>query len=315
MQVTSLLNSTVRTMTELEGAMNSVERLRFYSTQIAQEAAATSVGVLPKGEWPSAGAISIKQLKMRYRSDTPLVLKGLNLDIKAGERIGVVGRTGSGKSSLMLCLMRLVEAEREGGEGVPGPISVDGVDISRIGLRELRSSIAIVPQNPVIFSGTMRSNLDPFGMHPDHAIWDALDKCGLKETVEAQGLDMAVAEFGENFSQGQRQLLCLARALLEKSKILLLDEATSSVDFQTDRLIQDTIRSSFTNCTILTIAHRLATVVDNDRIVVLEQGEVAEADAPRVLLANSMSMLSKMVDEMGEAAARAIRESVNTAIA
>jgi len=267
--------------------------------------------------WPEKGAIELKNLKMRYRSETPLVLRGLNLTIQGGNRVGVVGRTGSGKSSLFLTLLRLVEPDvvdmitqehgREAGEeqkkdeedpsSYVAPISIDGVDTLRIGLTELRSKIAIIPQNPVLFSGTIRSNIDPFDDYSDDEVWKALDGCGMKDNVEGMPglLQAEVAEYGENLSAGMRQLLVLGRALLKQCKILLLDEATSSVDYETDKEIQRTIREAFVDCTVLTIAHRINTILDSDKILVMKDGLVDEYEAPDVLLADTSSTFFDIV--------------------
>jgi ABC-type multidrug transport system fused ATPase/permease subunit len=201
--VTTMLTFTVRSMAELESGMNAVERLTYYGNNVEQEGPRTSKQP-PPSSWPTKGEIVLKGLNMRYRKDTPLVIKNVSLTIKGGHRVGVVGRTGSGKSSLMMVLLRLVEPEFDGPDG---PIFLDGVDITKIGLLELRRKISIVPQSPVIFSGTLRSNLDPFNQYSDASIWDALDKCNLKNMAAeyAEKLDHPVSEYGENFSQGQRQ--------------------------------------------------------------------------------------------------------------
>jgi len=298
--ITGLLNQTVRSFAELEAGMNSVERILYYGNQIEQEAAFESKSP-PHTDWPSRGLIEIENLEARYRPETPLVLKGINLRIEAGFRVGVVGRTGSGKSTTLLILLRLIEPER-------GRIFIDGVDISSIGLHELRSKVSIVPQSPVIFSGTVRSNLDPFHKYIDEEIWDALEQCALNVTIhELGGLDAEVSEYGENFSQGQRQLLCLARSVLAQAKILLLDEATSSIDYATDTAIQETIRNSFADATIITIAHRINTVITNDRILVLSDGHVKEYDTPENLLSNPRSEFTGMVNELGPDLAAQLR--------
>merc|ERR1712232_1521201 len=288
--LTSLLQWTVRTFAQLEAAMNSTERVLYYTEEIPQEAAwtsdelvkeasgsdpsnsdASSFAIVASGgkasetdtHWPSIGAITLKNLRMRYRPDTPLVLKGLDVSIAGGERIGVVGRTGSGKSSLLLTLLRLVEPDLDmDRENYKPPISIDGVDTLRIGLRELRSSLGIIPQNPVLFSGTIRSNMDPFDEYTTEEIWKALEQCSMKDAVEAMPgqLEAAVAEGGQNLSNGMRQMLVLGRALLRQCKVLFLDEATASVDIETDREIQRTLREAFKDCTVLTIAHRINTI-------------------------------------------------------
>lgn len=225
-----------------------------------------------------------------------MVLNGIDVSIRSGERIGVVGRTGSGKSSLLLCLMRIVEPHLPPGLAYSTPpIQIDGRDILAMGLQELRSKIGIIPQNPVLFSGDVRANLDPFGEHDDATIWDALGKCRMKQAVKDMGgLAAAVSEFGENLSQGQRQLLCLGRALIDQQKVLLLDEATSSVDFETDQLVQETLRDAFKGSTVVTIAHRINTIMDSDRILVLKEGKVAEFAPPAELLADDTSAFAEM---------------------
>merc|ERR1712176_1122533 len=329
MSLTGLLNWVVRSFAQMEAGMNATERILHYTEEIAQEAPAKSKdmgkqnakekiapkakenlssssiavkamgGVEVPGEnWPSKGEILFKELQMRYRTETPLVLKGLNVRIEGGSRVGVVGRTGSGKSSLLLVLMRIVEpALSKEDEEYVAPIVIDGIDVLRIGLTDLREKIAIIPQNPVLFSGTIRSNMDPFDQHSDEAIWNALEGCCMKEAIEEMPdlLQSKVAEYGENLSQGQRQLLCLGRALLKNCRILLLDEATSSVDYDTDKDIQRTLREAFKGCTVLTIAHRVNTIMDSDKILVMDDGLVAEYAPPQELLADKDSHFSEIV--------------------
>ena len=235
--VTGLLNWTVRSFAMMEAGMNSAERVLHYIENIPQEA---DTGADRDGggaaKWPASGALKVTDLRMRYRKDTELVLRGVSFSVESGQRIGVVGRTGAGKSSLMLALLRLVEPERHQKHG---PIEWAGVDTTTLDLTTLRQAVGIIPQTPTLFSGTIRSNLDPFGQCDDAQLWDALEKCELKPAVEMMGgLDAKVAEYGENMSQGQRQLLCLGRALLKDCKLLLLDEATSSIDQETDMLVQ-----------------------------------------------------------------------------
>jgi len=320
---TGMMQYVVRSFAQVEAAMNSVERVVHYSENIEQEAAMTSDQLeaqkdLPPSnaaqkavaasdgkvlrsekDWPQRGAITLRNLEMKYREDTPLVLKGLTVEFKAGERIGVVGRTGSGKSSMLLVLMRIVEPylSEDTLEKYCAPLTIDGMDAMRIGLFDLRSKIGIVPQLPVLFSGNVRSNLDPFDHYSDEQIWTALEKCRMKDAVEemTDGLNSLVAEYGSNFSQGQRQLLCLGRALLKQCKILLLDEATSSVDFETDKAIQTTIRECFANCTIITIAHRVNTIMDSDKILVMDSGVIGEFDSPEELLKRNDSLFSDIV--------------------
>lgn len=228
---------------------------------------------------------------MRYRDHLPLVLKNLSFTVLPKETIGIVGRTGSGKSSLAVALFRLVELSA-------GCIIIDGIDIAQIGLDDLRSKLAIIPQEPVLFIGTVRTNLDPLDQYSDLEIWEALEKTHIKEMVcqLPHSLHSEVTENGENFSVGERQLLCVARALLRNSQILILDEATAAIDTETDRLIQETIRSAFGSCTTLIIAHRLNTVMSCSRIMVLDNGQILEFDSPAALLANENSRFRAMIE-------------------
>ncbi|CAJ1962705.1 unnamed protein product [Cylindrotheca closterium] len=324
--VTSLLQWTVRTFSNMENAMNATERMLYYTEETPEEAPFTADEINDKkrysrdseekkpytvatnsaggktetlpSDWPQTGGIDIQDLHMKYRKDTPMVLKGLNVSIKGGERVGVVGRTGSGKSSLLLSLLRLVEPNLDELKGdYKSPITIDGVDILRIGLTDLRSKLGIIPQNPVLFSGTIKINMDPFGEYATEEIWKALEQCGMKESVEEMPgqLEAAVAEGGQNLSNGMRQMLVLGRALLRQNKILFLDEATASVDIETDREIQRTLREAFNGCTVLTIAHRINTIMDSDKILVLKDGRAVEFDAPDELLKDENSIFSEIV--------------------
>ena len=230
---------------------------------------------------------------MKYREDTPLVLKNMSFTIQAGERIGIVGRTGSGKSSLFQALLRLVQPESG------SMIKIGGQDTKKLTMRALRASIAIVPQQSVIFSGTLRSNLDPFGEYSDNEMWGALDKVGMKSTVSAypEKLESPVTESGGNYSAGERQLLCLARAILNDASIILLDEATSALDGDSDDKVQKALRQFTHKPTVITIAHRVNTISDSDRIMALRDGSVVEFDAPAVLLADPLSELSLAMAE------------------
>ncbi|XP_047437487.1 ATP-binding cassette sub-family C member 12 isoform X2 [Mugil cephalus] len=289
-QLTGMLQYVVRQSTEVEARFNSVERVQEYATVGTSEAPRDTKGTqIPEG-WPKGGAIKFQDYKMRYRENTPIVLNGLNFVILAGEKLGIVGRTGSGKSSLGVALFRLVEP-------ASGTILIDGVDITTIGLQDLRSKLSIIPQDPVLFSGTVRYNLDPFDNFTDEEIWTALEKTYMKDSIlKLEGkLQAHVMQNGENFSVGERQLMCMARALLRKSKIIILDEATASIDAETDALIQNTIKESFHDCTMLTIAHRINTVVNADRILVMENGEVAELDDPDVLKQRPDSLFSSLL--------------------
>ncbi|KAG4114411.1 hypothetical protein ERO13_D12G044900v2 [Gossypium hirsutum] len=256
----------------------------------------------PPPGWPSSGSIQFEDVVLRYRPELPPVLCGLSFTTSPSEKIGIVGRTGAGKSSMLNALFRIVELEK-------GRILIDGCDTSRFGLSDLRKALSIIPQSPVLFSGTVRLNLDPFNEHNDADLWEALERAHLKDVIRRNsfGLDAEVLESGENFSVGQRQLLCLARALLRRSKIIVLDEATAAVDVKTDALIQKTIREEFKSCTMLVIAHRLNTIIDCDQILVLDAGQVLEHSTPEELLANEESAFSKMVQSTGPANAEYLR--------
>ena len=294
LNITQALNWVVRMTTDMETQIVAVERIEEYSN-LPSEAPAHIEDHIPPTEWPSQGDIVIDNLTMRYRPELEPVLKSLSLHIQPGEKIGVVGRTGAGKSSLILCLMRIIELEG-------GSITIDGLNIKEMGLEDLRSKIAIIPQEPLLFSGTLRANLDPQGKYTDEEIWSSLERAQMKNViVEApNGLDTAVEEHGTNYSVGQRQLLCVARALLRKSKVILMDEATASIDLETDMKIQKTIRNEFSESTVITIAHRIHTIIDSDRVVVLEMGELKEFEKPSVLLSDKSSMFSQLVEKSKE---------------
>uniref|UniRef100_A0A8C0B0Y4 ABC-type glutathione-S-conjugate transporter n=1 Tax=Buteo japonicus TaxID=224669 RepID=A0A8C0B0Y4_9AVES len=277
LNVTQTLNWLVRTSSELETNIVAVERVHEY-TKVKKEAPWVTEKRPPHG-WPSKGEIQFVDYKVRYRPELELVLQGITCNIGSTEKVGVVGRTGAGKSSLTNCLFRVLEA-------AGGTIIIDEVDIATIGLHDLRKNLTIIPQDPVLFSGTLRMNLDPFDQYTDEEVWKALELAHLKTYVQdlPEGLLHLVSEAGENLSVGQRQLVCLARALLRKAKILILDEATAAVDLETDHLIQTTIRSEFADCTVLTIAHRLHTIMDSNRVMVLQAGRIVEYDSPEELL-------------------------------
>ncbi|XP_053420205.1 ATP-binding cassette sub-family C member 5 isoform X2 [Nycticebus coucang] len=288
-QLTGLFQFTVRLASETEARFTSVERINHYIKTLSLEAPARIKNKAPSPDWPQEGEVTFENAEMRYRENLPLVLKKVSFTIKPKEKIGIVGRTGSGKSSLGMALFRLVELSG-------GCIKIDGVRISDIGLADLRSKLSIIPQEPVLFSGTVRSNLDPFNQYAEDQIWDALERTHMKECIAQLPLKLEseVMENGDNFSVGERQLLCVARALLRHCKILILDEATAAMDSETDLLIQETIREAFADCTMLTIAHRLHTVLGSDRIMVLAQGQVVEFDTPSVLLSNDSSRFYAM---------------------
>jgi ABC-type multidrug transport system fused ATPase/permease subunit len=273
---------------QLESNLNSVERVDYYAKLPAER----WEGVSKPAAWPAAGRITFDDLELRYRPDLPPVVRGLSLEILPGEKVGIVGRTGSGKSTLLLGLYRILEPSG-------GRILIDAVDTSALALADLRSSLAIIPQEPVLFRGTVRKNLDPFGELSDEALWSALDKAESRALVERLpgGLGGVVHDGGLNFSVGQRQLLCLARAVLKGSRVLLMDEATASVDVATDALIQKTVRETFRDATVLTIAHRLTTVMDADRVMVLEAGRVVEFDDPARLARQRSSSFAALLRE------------------
>jgi len=248
----------------------------------------------PPKEWPAQGQVEFRNVSFGYTPDTP-VLKNLNFSIAPREKIGVVGRTGAGKSSIIQCLFRMAEPLNG------SQIKIDDVDIVQIGLHDLRKAISIIPQDPYLFCGTLRKNLDPFGQYGDAELWRALEEVHLKEKLTSspetaeKGLEFEFAEGGTNFSVGQRQLICLARAVLRRGRILVMDEATANVDHDTDQLIQRTIRDRFKDCTVITVAHRLHTIIDCDRILVMKDGYVEELDEPHLLLRNPDSLLTAMV--------------------
>lgn len=304
LQITQSLNWIVRMTVEVETNIVSVERVLEYS-ELTPEAPEIIEDNRPPKSWPENGEVVFNNYSTRYRPELDLVLKKINLKIKPHEKIGIVGRTGAGKSSLTLALFRIIEAAE-------GNIDIDSIDTSKIGLQDLRHQLSIIPQDAQVFEGTIRDNLDPSKAYTDEEIWKALELSHLKDHVLKMfeerdpenkdiktGLDVRMSESGSNLSVGQRQLMCLARALLIPSHILVLDEATAAVDVETDRVLQETIRTEFKDRTILTIAHRLNTVMDSDRIVVLEHGEVAEFDSPENLLKNKDSLFYSLSKEGG----------------
>ncbi|XP_059476483.1 multidrug resistance-associated protein 1 isoform X3 [Neocloeon triangulifer] len=293
LQITQTLNWLVRMTGDVETNIVAVERIKEYG-ETKQEAAWDIPETKPPKEWPANGNVVFNNYQVRYREGLDLVLHGISCDIKGGEKVGIVGRTGAGKSSLTLGLFRIIEA-------AGGSIVIDNVDIAKLGLHSLRSRLTIIPQDPVLFSGTLRLNLDPFEQYKDEEVWRALEHAHLKHFVKGlpAGLSHEVSEGGENLSVGQRQLICLARALLRKTKVLVLDEATAAVDLETDDLIQQTIRSEFKDCTVLTIAHRLNTILDSDRVVVLDKGKIIEFESPNALLQRKQSAFYGMAKDAG----------------
>uniref|UniRef100_A0A8C9TPS6 ABC-type glutathione-S-conjugate transporter n=1 Tax=Scleropages formosus TaxID=113540 RepID=A0A8C9TPS6_SCLFO len=278
LQVTGILSWIVRSWTDVENNIVSVERVKEYAETPKEAPWSVENSAIPAA-WPQTGAIEFHDYGLQYRKGLDWALKGISLRVEEREKVGIVGRTGAGKSSLALGIFRILEAAK-------GEIYIDGINIAEIGLHDLRSRITIIPQDPVLFSGSLRMNLDPFDAYSDEEIWAALELAHLKNFVSGlpDKLNHECSEGGENLSLGQRQLVCLARALLRKTKILVLDEATAAVDLETDNLIQSTIRSQFEDCTVLTIAHRLNTIMDYTRVIVMDKGHIAEMDSPANLI-------------------------------
>ncbi|KAF8778438.1 Multidrug resistance-associated protein 1 like [Argiope bruennichi] len=291
--VTDSLKWFVRTNSELENKSISIERIEEYCN-LEPEAPWDLSHEKLANAWPQNGIICFEDYSTKYRKNLDLVLKEINFSIEASEKVGIIGRTGAGKSSITLALFRIIEP-------VSGTILIDDVDITKIGLHNLRTKLTIIPQDQVLFTGTLRINLDPNNEHSDDQLWDSLEKSYLKTFVSNlnEGLEYEIEEGGSNLSAGQRQLVCLARALLKNSKILVLDEATASVDMDTDNLIQNTIRTAFADRTVITIAHRINTVLDYDKIVVLENGNIIEVGNPSNLLENQNSRFYLMSKEAG----------------
>ncbi|XP_023368668.1 multidrug resistance-associated protein 7 isoform X2 [Otolemur garnettii] len=294
LSLTGLLSGLVSSFTQTEAMLVSVERLEEYSCDLPQE---------PQGKplelgtgWLTQGSVEFQDVVLAYRPGLPNALDGVTFCVQPGEKLGIIGRTGSGKSSLLLVLFRLLEP-------TSGRVLLDGVDTSQLELPELRSQLAIIPQEPFLFSGTVRENLDPQGLHEDRALWQALEQCHLREVIVSMGgLDGELGEGGRSLSLGQRQLLCLARALLTDAKILCIDEATASVDQKTDQLIQQTISKRFANKTVLTIAHRLNTILNSDRVLVLHMGRVVELDSPAALRNQPHSLFQQLLQNSHQGA-------------
>ncbi|KAF9292459.1 Multidrug resistance-associated protein 1 [Mortierella alpina] len=323
LNLTNVIAVLVRTASEVQNQFVSVERIQEYS-QLPTEAPLDTGTRLPE-DWPQHGRVVFKGFSARYREGLDLRIRDATFAIEPQEKIGIVGRTGAGKSSLTLALFRIIEAAdsfwaimsdpsardytidhyafSNGQGGVSGgSIEIDGIDISTLGLRTLRQHLSIIPQDPTLFAGTVRDNLDPFQELEDAVLWQALERAHLKDHISSLtgGLSYPVEQNGQNFSVGQRSLICLARALLRKTKVLILDEATAAVDVETDDLIQKTIRREFKDRTVLTIAHRIKTVMDSDKILVLEKGRVHEFEAPAVLLKTHESMFYQLAHQAGE---------------
>ncbi|WCJ26434.1 ABC transporter C family member 10 [Euphorbia peplus] len=285
------LISSIQFQCLLSNFIISVERVEQYMV-IPSEAPEVIDGNRPDSNWPAVGKVEICNLKVQYRPNAPLVLHGISCTIEGGHKIGIVGRTGSGKTTLISALFRLVEP-------VEGKIVIDGIDISTIGLHDLRSHLAIIPQDPTLFVGSVRYNLDPLSEYTDQEIWQVVEKCHLREAIQEKedGLNSPVMQDGSNWSMGQRQLFCLGRALLKRSRILVLDEATASIDNATDAVIQNTIRTEFADCTIITVAHRIPTVMDCTKVLAIRDGKLAEYDEPLKLMSKEGSIFAQLVKE------------------
>ncbi|ENN78464.1 hypothetical protein YQE_05102, partial [Dendroctonus ponderosae] len=305
--LTGMFQWGMRQWSELENSMTCVERIKEYADVVPEQNPDSKD---PPVYWPTNGGVRFEKLSLKYSPREAFVLKNLTFEVKRAEKVGIVGRTGAGKSSIIIALFRLAINE--------GRIIIDGLDTAKVSFRRLRSSISIIPQEPVLFSGTLRKNLDPFDEFSDQCIWGALEEVELKAAVSSlpQGLESRMSEGGSNFSVGQRQLLCLARAIVRKNKILVLDEATANVDPQTDALIQQTIRRKFRSCTVLTIAHRLHTIMDSDKVLVMDAGRVVEFGHPHQLLLKEDGVFFQLVQQTGKAMAEnlsAIAEEVGKA--
>ncbi|KAJ3075108.1 Canalicular multispecific organic anion transporter 2 [Podochytrium sp. JEL0797] len=298
LQITQYLYHTMRMYGTVQNSGVSLERVFEYFDLPSEAPQFTDSESDDKlANWPSEGRVEFRDFKMRYRPETPLILNGISVSVEGGEKVGIVGRTGAGKSSLSVGLFRLSEADS-------GSIFVDGVDLSTIGLNALRTKLTIIPQEAVLFGASVRDNIDPGHQYSDEIIWNALEASHLKSRFAGheEGLEQKIKSGGENMSVGERQLFCLARAILRKTKVLVLDEATAGIDLETDALIQATIRQEFKESTVLTIAHRIQTIMDSDKIMVLSAGTVEEMDSPGNLMRNPDSAFAKL------AAAAGIRE-------
>uniref|UniRef100_A0A3P9JS00 ATP-binding cassette sub-family C member 10 n=1 Tax=Oryzias latipes TaxID=8090 RepID=A0A3P9JS00_ORYLA len=292
LSITTLLAGFISSFTQTEMQLVSVERTEEYSCGLQTEPQGQNAQLPPS--WPERGMVEFRDVVLAYREDLPNALDGVSLLVRPGEKIGIVGRTGSGKSTMFLALFRMVEIKQ-------GQILLDQLDVATVGLAQLRSRLAIIPQDPFLFSGTIRENLDPCGRHQDQQLLDVLDQCHLAAVVGRMGgLEAEVGERGRRLSAGQRQLLCLARALLTQAKILCIDEATACVDQRTDTLLQRTIREKFQDRTVLTIAHRINTIMDCDRVLVMHAGKVKDFDTPAALGQSDTSVFHGLVGELGE---------------
>ncbi|XP_023228576.1 multidrug resistance-associated protein 4-like isoform X2 [Centruroides sculpturatus] len=284
----------IKQSSETEYQMNSVARILNYSNLKSEAAYNSSTDKQPPTDWPRTGEIEFKNVSLQYSKDKNIVLNNLTFRIYSGEKIGIVGRTGAGKSSIITALFRMTEPT--------GTIYIDGVETKDIGLRDLRSKISIIPQDPMLFTGPFRRNINLFNEYSEKMLWQVIEEVQLKDVIGKLpgGLDTHVSEGGRNFSVGQRQLICLARAILRDNKILVMDEATSNMDKVTDCCVQKIIREKFKSCTVLTIAHRLHTIIDSDRVLVLESGKLKEFDTPYTLLKNLNGTFYNLVKNTGK---------------
>nr|CAI5818820.1 unnamed protein product [Callosobruchus analis] len=305
--LTGMLQYGVRQTAEVASNMVSVERVLQYTKLEKEGPFETLPANKPPLGWPSQGHVMFEKVYLRYAPELDPVLKNLTIEVKPGEKIGVVGRTGAGKSSLIAALFRLAPLE--------GTISIDDVDTATVDLKQLRAKMSIIPQEPVLFSATVRYNLDPFDAYDDATLWNALENVSIAVKLKGyiKDLNQEVNEGGSNFSVGQKQLICLARAIIRNNKILVLDEATANIDESTDQLIQAAIRSNFSECTVLTIAHRLNTITDSDRVLVMHDGQALEFGPPVELLANQEGAFARMAREAGPEAESAIRQAAQEA--
>jgi ABC-type multidrug transport system fused ATPase/permease subunit len=286
------LNWSIMQLTAVEASLNTVERIEEYC-QPTREEPWEAIDVVSEAaaadpEWPAAGGVTLENVRVTYRPGLPMVLKGVSITFPAGKRCGVVGRTGSGKSTLLSALFRLVPVE--------GRIFVDGIDLGLLSLERVRQSLCIIPQDPVLFAASVRYNLDPFNQHSNEELTRVLEYVQLSKAVQVLGgLDGMIQDAGSNVSVGQRQLLCVGRALLRRPRVLCLDEATANVDVETDKLIQDVIHERFQQTTVITIAHRLHTILDYDLVLVLDAGQVVESGSPTELRAKSGGAFAGML--------------------
>lgn len=286
-QMLDITQYAIRIASDTENHMTSVERVMNYASIESEPGYNTDT--LPPEQWPYEGGLTLCDLSLAYLKDAPKVLNNIDIRIAPKEKVGIAGRTGAGKSSLVAALFRMPEPE--------GKIIIDGLNIKDLNLQASRRAMTVIPQDPVLFSGSLRRNLDPFSLYEDHELWRTLEEVQLKTVIQQLPgqLEYKLRESGSNFSVGERQLVCLARALLQKSKIIILDEATANVDYKTDHLIQEAIRKSFKDSTVLTIAHRLNTIMDYDKVLVIDKGRVVEFDKPEVLLKNDMGYYTQLV--------------------